>query len=143
MKIYRFLILSLGSGISMMAVAGIWHELLLKQFYETATHASHEGTGVIFIAYIILGMFMAGLYPQQVSNRQDLANGFKFGAIIGLLWVFPHGLAMAGAHGDSIGYVFKNSAWHMIEQGLGGLVIAAIYKWLDRKKIEAPSGQGM
>ncbi len=47
--------------------------------------------------------------------------------VIGLLWVFPHGLAMAGAHGDSISYVFKNAAWHVVEQGVGGIVIGLVY----------------
>lgn len=46
---------------------------------------------------------------------------------MGITWVFPHELAMAGAHaGTSIPYVFQNSAWHLVEQGLGGLVISFV-----------------
>lgn len=55
-----------------------------------------------------------------------MAQGAKFGALVGLLWVLPHGLAMAGAHGTSVVYVLKNSLWHVFEQGLGGAVFASL-----------------
>lgn len=61
------------------------------------------------------------------KDETPVLNGLKFGMIIGALWVFPHGLAMAGAHGDSILYIFKNTAWHMVEQGIGGIVVAFVY----------------
>jgi len=53
--------------------------------------------------------------------------GLKLGLLVGVLWVFPHALAMAGAHDRSLVYVFKNAAWHLIEQGLGGIAIGLIY----------------
>ena len=32
------------------------------------------------------------------------------------------------AHGDTtIAYVIKNSLWHMVEQGIGGIIIAFLY----------------
>jgi|TARA_Y100000294_G_C8475494_1_gene304550 hypothetical protein len=35
---------------------------------------------------------------------------------------------MAGAHGTSIIYVLKNTLWHMIEQGIGGMAVAYIMR---------------
>ena len=34
---------------------------------------------------------------------------------------------MAVTHGDSILYVLENGAWHMIEQGIGGIIVGLIY----------------
>jgi hypothetical protein len=35
---------------------------------------------------------------------------------------------MTGAHdGKSIVYVLKNGGWHIIEQGIGGIIIGLIY----------------
>ena len=100
----------------------------MAAFYKAETHATHEGTGIIFLAYLILGLLMAYIYPLGYKEGKPVMEGLRFGIIIGILWVFPHELAMAGAHGESLSYVFKNAAWHMLEQGAGGIVIAQIYK---------------
>ena len=57
-----------------------------------------------------------------------MISGLVFGALIGILWVFPHELAMVGAHGEPLAYVFKNAAWHAVEQGLGGIVVGLSYR---------------
>jgi hypothetical protein len=114
-------------GFGMWIVAGIWHNLIMANFYKDV-QATHEGLGLLLVAYFILASFMAYLYPLIYKGKKPIIEGLKFGMIIGLLWVFPHGLAMAGAHGDSIVYVIKNSVWHMVEQGIGGIIIALVYK---------------
>lgn len=115
------------AAISMMLLAGIWHEIIMAQFYRDNTAATHEGTGIIFLAYLILAALMVTLYSRCNHHGNAPLSGLKFGALIGLLWVFPHQLAMAGAHGEALPYVFINAAWHMVEQGLGGVVIAALF----------------
>lgn len=111
----------------MWLLAGLWHEMFMAKFYSNNAHGPHEGLGIIFVAYMVLGVLMAYLYPSRYKGGRPAIEGFKFGVLIGILWVFPHELTMAGAHGGSIAYVFKNVAWHMIEQGLGGVVIGFIY----------------
>ena len=114
------------SGFGMWIVAGIWHNLIMANLYKNV-HATHEGLGILLVAYFILALLMAYIYPLGYKGKKPWIEGLRFGIIIGLLWVFPHGLAMAGAHGDSIIYVFKNSLWHMVEQGIGGIIIALVY----------------
>ena len=70
---------------------------------------------------------MAYVYPLGYKGKKPVWEGLRFGMIMGVLWVFPHELAMAGAHGDSLAYVFKNAAWHLVEQGVGGIVIGLVY----------------
>jgi hypothetical protein len=117
---------TLTGGFGMWVVAGIWHNLIMASLYDDV-HATHDGLGLLLVAYFVLAGFMAYLYPLIYGGKRPILNGLRFGMIIGLLWVFPHGLAMAGAHGDSIIYVIKNSAWHMVEQGIGGVIVALIF----------------
>jgi len=111
----------------MWVISGLWHNLILATFYVSETEATHEGIGILLIAYIVIALIMAYLYPRFFQGGSPAIEGLKFGALIGLLWVFPHELAMAGAHGESLVYVFKNGAWHAVEQGLGGIVIGVIF----------------
>jgi len=127
MNMKKITLATLGSALTMWLVAGLWHEVIMAEFYACATHGSHEGRGIILIGYIILAGLMAYLYPLLDKTGRPLIEGIRFGAIIGLLWVLPHGLVMAGAHGDPIPYIFLNAAWHIVEQGIGGIVIALIY----------------
>ncbi|MDH5786428.1 MAG: hypothetical protein OEZ16_12590 [Chromatiales bacterium] len=115
------------TAITMWLLAGLWHKVIMAQFYIDETAATHEGTGIIFLAYLILAGLMLLLFPRKPWFKNNLLSGLLFGAVIGLLWVFPHELAMAGAHGEPLGYVFFNAVWHMVEQGAGGIVIAMLY----------------
>ena len=145
MHIKKFVAATLAGGAAMWILAGLWHEVVMATFYASETDATHQGTGIIFLAYIVLGALMAYIYPLGYKGGRPVFEGLRFGLVIGLLWVFPHELAMAGAHGDSISYVFKNAAWHMVEQGVGGLIIGLIYGRLQvaakkgGKKGHAPS----
>ena len=112
----------------MWLLAGLWHKIVAVAFYSAETEATHEGTGIIFVAYLVLALLMTYLFSYYTKGEQPVVEGLKFGVILGLLWVFPHELAMAGAHGESLPYVFKNAIWHMVEQGLGGIIIALVYK---------------
>ncbi len=135
MKRY-YLISSLAAGLGMWILAGIWHKLIMVHFYTAETGAKHEGTFIILIAYLILSTIMTYIFPLGYQGGKALVEGAKFGILMGVLWVFPHELAMAGAHGESLVYVFKNALWHAVEQGLGGVIIAIVYSRLKLNKYD-------
>jgi uncharacterized membrane protein YvlD (DUF360 family) len=128
MNYKKLIIATVVTGFSMWVISGLWHNLILANFYASETEASHEGIGILLIAYLILALIMSYIYPLGYKGGRPIVEGLRFGALIGLLWVFPHELAMVGAHGDSILYVFKNAVWHMVEQGIGGIIIGLIYQ---------------
>jgi hypothetical protein len=123
----KFALATLLTGFGMWIVAGLWHNLIMPRLYEDV-HATHEGIGLLLVAYFILAGFMTYLYPHIYSGEKPVSDGLKFGVIIGLLWVFPHDIAMAGAHETSIVYAVKNGLWHMVEQGIGGIIIATVLR---------------
>lgn len=126
MDLKKLFLATLVGGTGMWVIAGVWHNLIMPSLYE-GVHASHDGIGLLLVSYYILSLFMSYLYTAIHENENNIMKGVKVGVIVGVLWVFPHGLAMAGAHGDSLLYVFKNSAWHIFEQGVGGGVIGFVY----------------
>jgi hypothetical protein len=126
MNLKKLILATLSGGFGMWVVAGIWHNLIMANLYKSVD-AQHEGIGLLLVAYIVLALLMSYLYPLGYKGGKPVIEGLRFGVIIGILWVFPHELAMAGAHGTSLLYVFKNAAWHMVEQGIGGVVIGLIY----------------
>ena len=113
-------------GLSMWIVAGLWHNLILPIVNENM-EAHHDGLVIMLISYFILALLM--VYIFSLTRREvSIKEGAYVGAIIGILWVFPHGLAMAGVHDTSTIYEIKNGLYHMIEQGIGGIVIAGLSK---------------
>ncbi len=116
-------------AIAMWLLAGLWHRVVAKKFYEgdARSHAAHEGIGIIFVGYLVLGLLMAYLYSLLHGAAPSIGSGVRFGALIGVLWVFPHELTMVGAHGKSLRYVLRNGAWHVAEQAVGGMVIALTF----------------
>lgn len=124
-KAIRLATTTLLTGIAMWVVAGLYHNLVLP-FLNPDVDAHHEGLEVMLYAYIILAGLMVYLYSTTAKSGNRLAKGILFGATIGVLWTFPHGLALAGIHGTSIPYEFLNSSWHMFEQGVGGMLVAIL-----------------
>ncbi len=126
------IIATIASGIGMWIVGGLWHNLILPRVNSTL-EAHHEGIGIMLVAYICLSFLMAYLYWKINNHTHTVFNGMKLGVIIGVLWVFPHGIAMAGIHQTAIGYEFKNTLYHMFEQGVGGIIISTIFGYFTKK----------
>jgi len=127
MKVSMFIKAGFVSAFVMWIVAGIAHEVIFERFFADQTHESHKGPAAIFVAYCILALLMTYFYSIFPRRQKWLIDGVIFGAIIGVLWVFPHGLALAAAHSKSISHEILNGMWHILEQSIGGLVIAYIF----------------
>jgi hypothetical protein len=70
---------------------------------------------------------MVFIYPIIWPNEKIIIlKGLKIGVFIGIIWVLPHGLAIAGVHHTPILYEFKNTLYHIFEQSIGGVVIALL-----------------
>ena len=125
---------TLASGLGMWIIGGLWHNLILPSV-SSKIEAHHEGLGITLIAYFCLSFIMTNLY-SQINIKHTVYNGLKLGLIVGVLWVFPHGLAMAGTHGSSIIYEFKNTFYHLFEQGMGGIIVSLIFKYFAKQQLD-------
>ena len=102
---------SILSGLIMWVVGGLYHNLILPSINENI-HPHHEGLGITLMAYILLGLLMSYFYLNSNDNKNTFLKGIKIGAIIGILWVFPHGLTLAAVHETSISYQITNTLYH-------------------------------
>ncbi|MBK6264351.1 hypothetical protein JKA74_04825 [Marivirga sp. S37H4] len=127
-NIFRWVISSVFSGFVMWVVGGIYHNLIMPAVNENI-HPHHEGLGITLIAYILLGLLMSYFYKNSKEDNDSLLKGIRIGMIIGVLWVFPHGLTMAAIHESSISYEITNTIYHIVEQGIGGAIIFASFKY--------------
>ncbi|MGL1894200.1 MAG: hypothetical protein OCD02_21400 [Spirochaetaceae bacterium] len=114
------------SGLGMWVIAGLWHNLVLPAVNQNVD-AHHDGLLLMLISYFILAGFMTYFYTV-ISKSNFILSGLKVGILIGVLWVFPHGLTMAGIHDTSVFYEIKNTLWHCFEQGVGGIIVSLIMK---------------
>jgi hypothetical protein len=130
--IFKMIIASFVSGFTMWVVGGLYHNLIIPAVNENM-HPHHEGLGITLVAYILLGLLMSYFYLNSKNSRDSISKGIKIGAIIGILWVFPHGLTMAAVHESSVSYQITNTIYHIIEQGIGGIVIFVTFRYFIEK----------
>lgn len=133
MSIQRLIVSSVFSGLIMWIVGGLYHNLILP---AVSKHIDphHEGLGITLMAYILLGLLMSYFYMNSKDHRDSLIKGIKTGAIIGILWVFPHGLTMAAVHESSISYQITNALYHVTEQGTGGVIIFLSFRYFGKRQ---------
>jgi demethylmenaquinone methyltransferase/2-methoxy-6-polyprenyl-1,4-benzoquinol methylase len=131
---WKWIISTIASGLGMWITGGLWHNLILPNITSN-NEAHHEGLGITLIAYFILAFLMTFLFSRISKTDNLIIYGLKLGVLVGVLWVFPHGLAMAGTHDTSIVYEIKNTMYHIFEQGTGGIIIGWIYSiFLPKEK---------
>ena len=133
-KFLRVILSSVLSGFTMWVVGGLYHNLIIPAVNKNM-HPHHEGLGITLLAYILLGTLMSYFYQNAKEDKDSLLKGIKIGMIIGVLWVFPHGLTMAAVHESSIWYQITNTIYHTVEQGVGGIIIFITCRYIVKKKI--------
>jgi len=136
MNIKAMLVASVLGALVMWITGGVFHEIIFSRFFARETGVNeHQGVAIIFVACLILALMMTYLIVNLAKGEVKIADGIKYGVFAGVLWVFPHGLAIAAAHGESLSYEVLNGLYHVFEQGLGGVVIAMVYQRMTREKI--------
>ena len=117
--------------LAMFILSGIWYMLIMEEFYKTHCYISaRESPLMAYIAlgYVVLALLMAYLYPIGYKDGPPAREGFRFGALIGVLWILPYSLVLYGATNSGTRMlILVDTIWHIVEQGIGGIVIGTIY----------------
>lgn len=126
----KFLLGSAGAFISVFLLGGLWHMLIMGDFYTTHTTAiARAEPNMLFIVLgsLVLGILMSYTYPIGYKGGTAVKEGFRFGALIGLIWILPFSLIMHGVWNLPLVAVIVDAAWHVVEEGIVGIVVAMIY----------------
>ena len=134
MNTKKFLMATGASFAVMFLLGGLFHMVIAKDFLLAHVGmAGNVGRQEPMMQYIAFGVLclaavMAYLYPKGVEGDNHLVQGFKFGMIIGFLWITPFAIIMYGSTMVFSGTTVATfTVWHIIEQGIGGMIIAMIY----------------
>ena len=108
----------------------VWHVLLMSDFYDAASAGPMRDPPLfwaVIVAYVIVGLVMAYMYPKGFEGGSPLGEGLKFGIIIGLLWWLPTNLVFYAAMEGPFSIVLVDGAWHLLEEGIAGAVLGLVY----------------
>jgi len=117
-----------------MALSLLWHVVLMSGFYEAAADGAMRDPPIIWsvaLGYLVVGFVMAYMYPKGHEGGSPLAEGLKFGVLIGLVWWLPTQLVLYGAIEGPSSMILVDGGWHLIEQGLTGVALAMVHDKLS------------
>jgi hypothetical protein len=94
-----------------------------------------QSLAMLALAYLLLAALMAFLFSQSFTSSPGAGAGFQFGALFGLIATLPLYLILFAVWDVSMAHILVDSGWHLIEEGLGGIVLA---RTMFRSKAPAP-----
>ncbi len=130
MNVKKFVLAWMAAFVVALLVGFGWHLFLLADFYQAQAQAlarEEPNFVFVFVGLLILYFLMALIYPIGYKGGSPLKEGFRFGALIGLIWVLPISVVDHGLHNLPLTLVIVDSAWHVVQEGIGGIVIALVY----------------
>lgn len=130
MDVRKFAIGTVVTFVVAFALSAVWHTLLMSDVYEAASGGAARSSPIMWVialGYIVVAAIMAYMYPKGYEGGSPVAEGFKFGAMIGIVWWFASGLVLYGAMETPFSLVYIDGGWHIIEQGLAGIALAMVH----------------
>ncbi len=130
MNVKKFVLAWVAAVVVTFLLGVLWHLFLLADFNEVQEQAlarEEPNMVFVFVGHLILGFLMALVYPIGYKGGSPVKEGFRFGALIGLIWILPLSVILHGVWNLPLTGVIVDSAWHVIEEGVGGIAIARVY----------------
>ena len=127
----KFIVATISSFLVMFIVAAIWNMFIIRNFIDLENSLVRAEPSILLIAlgYFVLALIMSYLYPKLIQNN-TIINGFKFGALIGIIWILPFNLVLHAVYEFPQLALLIDPIWAIIEQGVGGIAIALVYSKL-------------
>ena len=136
MKVVKSLLISLGVALSIFATNSLWYAVIMRGFYENSQGSwmqvsrEHPSIPVILLGIFALSVLMTVLYPKvQMGIKSPVLANLVFGMLIGLIYVLPSSLYYFGTTNFlAFGPMAMDVCWHMIEEGIAGVVLGVLYQ---------------
>ena len=78
-----------GAFVVMFALSGLWHQALMGDYYAAimpSVARAEPNMILIGVGYLITAAVMAFIFPVGYKGGSGVAEGLRFGAVIGLRW---------------------------------------------------------
>jgi uncharacterized membrane protein YoaK (UPF0700 family) len=127
MKTQKMLIAILVSFVVMFVLAGVFHLGIMKDYFIQQL-GPMSSIQFALTSYLILAVVMAYIYGKHWNRSGNLiANGLVFGILMGLMCRVPWEILEIGYGRGNFNFVMTEGIWHMVEEGVGGIMIAIVY----------------
>ena len=124
------LIGAVGAFVVMFGLSGLWHQVLMAEFYAAilpSVARAEPNMVIIAFGYLITAVVMALLYPLGYKGSSGVAEGLRFGAVIGLLWWLPANVVLSGVYETTLTSGLVDGVWHVVEGAAGGIVVGLVH----------------
>ncbi len=119
----------------MFILSGIWYMAVMADYYEEAMAGVYNAGAIlvepnlVFIAigYLFYAFIMAYMFPIGYKGGSAVSEGWKFGAIIGVLISVPLTFINMGLLSASATPALVDAIYQIVEKAIGGIVIAKVY----------------
>ncbi len=131
MNAKKFILAGISAFVVMFLLSGIFHQVLAGDFYRSLPFGTDEpNMAYLAVAYVLITLIMTYMYPKGVEESgSKITQGLKFGALMGLMYAGPMNFILLAISPETPSiYPFVECGWHMVEQGIGGIVLAYVYK---------------
>ena len=124
----------LAGAVTMAILGGLFHGVLAADYFASQLpDGAAMPTAPLPLFFILpVSLIMAYLYPKGFEGGAPGTEGFRFGALIGIIMVLPLNLLFVGMFDVGVGAALIDVPWHLIEEGATGAVIGLTYGNLKR-----------
>jgi hypothetical protein len=130
MNVKKFLLAGLAAFAVIALLGGLWHKVLLGNFYgEHFKFVADINMVKVIIGFFLTGFLLSAIYPIGYKGGSPASEGYRFGMLMGAVWMVPTAFVIFLGAGlvTPVGVVV-DMPWHiLIEEGIAGLVIGLVY----------------
>ena len=119
-----------GAFVVMFGLGGLWHQVLMGDYYAAimpSVARAEPNLVVVGCGYLITAAVMAVVFPIGYKGGSGVAEGLRFGAVIGLLWWLPANVILSGVYETTLASGLVDGVWHIAEGAVGGVVIGLLH----------------
>ena len=123
---------AVGAFVVMFGLGGLWHMVLMSEYYAAilpSVARAEPNLIAIGSGYLITAVVMTCLFPVGYKGGSGIAEGLRFGAVIGLLWWLPANVVLSGIYETTLTSALVDGVWHIVEGAAGGAVIGCTATW--------------
>ena len=121
---------AVGAFVVMFGLGVLWHTVLMAEYYEAilpTVARAEPNLVVVGLGYLITAVVMTCVFPVGYKGGSGVAEGLRFGAVIGLLWWLPANVTLSGVYETTLASALVDGTWHVVEGAAGGVVIGPLH----------------
>jgi hypothetical protein len=129
----KFVISWISSSVLMFSISYVWHGIILNDI----SNLSYPRGIYLFsssIVYLVVGLTITTIFSAQIIGKiinNLFLRGIILGALIGMvLFMFAMVVGVTFTKSVTINSIAFDLPWQMLEQSLGGLIIASIFSMM-------------